>query len=106
MRSTNAPPVFFAHSQLKSAVRTPPMWRYPVGEGAKRTRGFVMVGDAYHRRGSFRGAGLPAVAGVRRKYRRQEAVALYADAREHPLDALVVAVHLVLRAARFDHEEA
>ena len=25
-------------SQLKSAVRAPPMWRKPVGEGAKRTR--------------------------------------------------------------------
>jgi hypothetical protein len=24
---------------LKRAVRTPPMCRYPVGEGAKRTRG-------------------------------------------------------------------
>src|SRR5690606_4405076 len=38
MRRTNVPPVLRAHSQLKSAVRTPPMWRYPVGEGAKRTR--------------------------------------------------------------------
>ena len=28
-----------AQSQLNSAVRAPPMCRYPVGEGAKRTRG-------------------------------------------------------------------
>src|SRR5262245_47199896 len=27
-----------AKSQLKSAVRAPPMWRKPVGDGAKRTR--------------------------------------------------------------------
>ena len=27
MRSTKAPPVRRAHSQLKSAVRAPPMWR-------------------------------------------------------------------------------
>src|SRR5580692_2093600 len=38
IRRTNVPPVFRAQSQLKSAVRTPPMCRYPVGDGAKRTR--------------------------------------------------------------------
>src|SRR5919201_4227114 len=38
MRRTNTPFFFRAHSQLKSAVRAPPMCRYPVGEGAKRTR--------------------------------------------------------------------
>jgi hypothetical protein len=30
------PPRFFAYSQLNSAVRAPPIWRKPVGEGAKR----------------------------------------------------------------------
>src|SRR5438132_4994907 len=38
MRSTNAPLFFRAQSQLNNAVRAPPMCRYPVGEGAKRTR--------------------------------------------------------------------
>src|SRR6266850_2092052 len=38
MRSRKVPPLFRAYSQLKSAVRAPPTWRYPVGEGAKRTR--------------------------------------------------------------------
>jgi hypothetical protein len=28
---------------LKSAVLAPPTWRYPVGEGAKRTRGGVIL---------------------------------------------------------------
>ncbi len=32
------PPMWCAKSQLKSAVRAPPMWRKPVGDGAKRTR--------------------------------------------------------------------
>jgi hypothetical protein len=30
------PPWWRAYSQLNSAVRAPPMWRKPVGEGAKR----------------------------------------------------------------------
>eukprot|EP00955_Chlamydomonas_euryale_P109981 365971-Chlamydomonas_euryale.AAC.3 len=34
----NFPPFFFAYSQLKSAVRAPPTCRFPVGDGAKRTR--------------------------------------------------------------------
>jgi len=41
----NVPPVWRAKSQLKSAVRAPPMWRCPVGEGAKRTRIVMMDGD-------------------------------------------------------------
>jgi hypothetical protein len=32
----NLPPWWRAKSQLKRAVRAPPMWRNPVGEGAKR----------------------------------------------------------------------
>src|SRR4051812_47359047 len=36
----NVPPILRAQSQLNSAVRAPPMWRYPVGDGANRTRGF------------------------------------------------------------------
>src|SRR5262245_4530186 len=42
MRRTNTPPVRRANSQLNSAVRAPPTCRYPVGEGAKRTRGAVI----------------------------------------------------------------
>ena len=38
MRRTKVPPCRRANSQLKSAVRAPPMWRYPVGDGANRTR--------------------------------------------------------------------
>src|SRR6267142_3062683 len=37
MRSRKMPPWCRAKSQLKSAVRAPPMCRKPVGEGAKRT---------------------------------------------------------------------
>src|SRR5687767_8106284 len=39
----NTPPVLRAHSQLNSAVRTPPIWRYPVGDGANLTRGLVIA---------------------------------------------------------------
>src|SRR3954468_24436910 len=39
MRRRNWPPNFRAYSQLNSAVRAPPTWRYPVGDGAKRRRG-------------------------------------------------------------------
>src|SRR6478672_10609261 len=39
IRSRNSPPSWRAKSQLKSAVWTPPMWRKPVGLGAKRTIG-------------------------------------------------------------------
>ncbi len=38
MRRTNVPPCRRANSQLKSAVRAPPTCRYPVGDGANRTR--------------------------------------------------------------------
>src|SRR5436309_12530142 len=37
MRSTSSPPACLASSQLKSAVRAPPMCSAPVGDGAKRT---------------------------------------------------------------------
>ena len=36
MRSSILPPAWRAKSQLNSAVRAPPIWRKPVGEGAKR----------------------------------------------------------------------
>jgi len=38
MRRMNTPPVWRAYSQLNSAVRALPMWKKPVGLGAKRTR--------------------------------------------------------------------
>jgi hypothetical protein len=34
------PPLWRAYSQLKMKVRALPTWRKPVGDGAKRTRGF------------------------------------------------------------------
>ena len=36
MRSSIVPPWRRACSQLNRAVRAPPMWRKPVGDGAKR----------------------------------------------------------------------
>ena len=37
-RRMSFPPLFLAYSQLKRAVRAPPTWRLPVGEGANLTR--------------------------------------------------------------------
>ena len=39
-----SPPVCRAYNQLKSAVRALPIWKKPVGLGAKRTRTFDMIG--------------------------------------------------------------
>ena len=39
IRRMNVPPCRRAKSQLNSAARALPTWKYPVGEGAKRTRG-------------------------------------------------------------------
>src|SRR2546423_12065204 len=44
MRNRNLPPWCRAKSQLKSAVRAPPMCRNPVGEGAKRTTTLIRRG--------------------------------------------------------------
>ena len=41
----NLPRCWRAHSQLYSAVRTPPMCKYPVGDGANRTRTSDMAGE-------------------------------------------------------------
>src|SRR3981081_1247757 len=38
MRSRNSPPWCRAKSQLKRNVRTPPIWRKPVGRGSLRRR--------------------------------------------------------------------
>src|SRR5215510_12133440 len=38
IRRMKVPRWWRARSQLKSAVRAPPTWRWPVGLGAKRTR--------------------------------------------------------------------
>src|SRR5216683_5660639 len=43
IRSSILPPRFLAYSQLNSAVRAPPMWRKPVGEGAKRVTMGVFI---------------------------------------------------------------
>src|SRR5690606_14514096 len=45
MRSTNRPPDCRASAQLYRAVRAPPTWNMPVGDGAKRTRRSV---TCYH----------------------------------------------------------
>ena len=37
-RRRNFPPAWRAKSQLKTAARMLPMWTFPVGLGAKRTR--------------------------------------------------------------------
>src|SRR3972149_8713610 len=44
IRRIKAPSWCRAKSQLKSAVRAPPTWRWPVGLGAKRTRTVPGVG--------------------------------------------------------------
>ena len=36
IRSTNVPPLWRASAQLNSAVRAPPTWKKPVGDGAMR----------------------------------------------------------------------
>src|SRR6187431_2412840 len=41
IRRINVPPYRRANNQLNNAVRAPPTWRYPVGDGAKRTRGVI-----------------------------------------------------------------
>jgi hypothetical protein len=41
IRSRFTPPCWRANSQLKRNVRTPPMWRNPVGLGAMRTRTLI-----------------------------------------------------------------
>ena len=43
IRSRHSPPCWRAKSQLKRNVRTPPMWRKPVGLGAMRTRTLIGV---------------------------------------------------------------
>ena len=48
IRSRHSPPCWRAKSQLKRNVRTPPMWRKPVGLGAMRTRTVI----ALYRRGA------------------------------------------------------
>ena len=39
IRRMNVPPCCRTKSQLNSAARALPTWKYPVGEGAKRARG-------------------------------------------------------------------
>src|SRR5438067_9700640 len=49
MRRMNVPSVWRANSQLNSAVRAPPTWRKPVGDGAKRTLGLEATRSRYRR---------------------------------------------------------
>ena len=80
MRRMKVPPVLRAQSQLKSAVRTPPMWRYPVGDGAKRRRGLPAMRRRVARSRGYggawgtepaRGGGVPCVRGARLLLRRR-----------------------------------
>jgi hypothetical protein len=41
MRRIIVPELWRAYNQLKIKVRALPMWRYPVGDGAKRTLSMV-----------------------------------------------------------------
>ena len=61
MRSTNVPPRRWASAQLYSAVRAPPTWKKPVGDGANRRRGpLLMRHPPYRPRTRSRGgAGQP-----------------------------------------------
>jgi hypothetical protein len=45
IRSTSAPPDCRATTQLKSADLAPPTWNMPVGDGAKRNRGWEGAAD-------------------------------------------------------------
>ena len=51
IRRMKMPPWWRANAQENSAVRAPPMWRKPVGDGAKRVR---TVGSGMDGRGSGR----------------------------------------------------
>src|SRR5438309_1898117 len=71
IRRRNSPPSWRAKSQLKSAVWTPPIWRKPVGLGAKRTTGGMagrIVGAM------FIGAHVSAAGGIHTAIDRAEAM--------------------------------
>ena len=62
IRSTNVPPRRLASAQLYSAVRAPPTWKNPVGDGANRNRGpLLMVGPPYRPHRFRLGGTAPAV---------------------------------------------
>src|ERR1700761_140850 len=61
MRRMSVPLKWRAKSQLKRAVRAPPTCRYPVGEGAKRTRGAVTVSDILKIESCFDATGICAL---------------------------------------------
>src|SRR3954454_21373803 len=66
IRNSILPPCFLEYSQLNSAVRAPPMWRKPVGEGAKRV---MMESDIAVRAGKEKKRGVyqePAITKARR----------------------------------------
>src|SRR4051794_30471902 len=48
MRSRNCPPKWRARTNEKSAVRAPPTWRKPVGEGAKRVTTLLAMEAAHY----------------------------------------------------------
>src|SRR5689334_6454181 len=61
IRSRHSPPCWRAKSQLKRNVRTPPMWRKPVGLGAMRTRTDI---DAYRTNAMQLGAHVSSAGGI------------------------------------------
>src|SRR5579884_4047535 len=61
IRSRHSPPCCRANSQLNRNVRTPPMWRKPVGLGAMRTRTDI---GPYRRVAMLLGAHVSAAGGI------------------------------------------
>src|ERR1041384_1828045 len=55
IRRMNVPPLPRANSQLKSAVRALPTWRWPVGLGAKRRRITLRLRQRAHERDGMGG---------------------------------------------------
>ena len=72
IRSRHSPPCWRANSQLKRNVRTPPMWRKPVGLGAMRTRTLIVVSIVGRRWSSGRTS--PSSGGIDTAIDRIEAI--------------------------------
>src|SRR5580704_15976734 len=96
MRRTNVPPCWRTNSQLKSAARALPTWKYPVGDGAKRARGGVVVGSVMW--------DTPSAGGVRLED--PASVFLYGDgARGAAVDRLAQALAELLGRVLVEHVE-
>ena len=84
------PPCWRTKSQLNSAARALPTWKYPVGDGAKRARGGVVGSVMRH---------TPSAGGMREE--EPASVFLYGDgARRAAVDRLAQALAELLGAIR------